>query len=382
MNLVSKTTTSPLGQIVTLFLKLGFIGFGGPAAHIAMMEEEVVTRRQWLTRQQFLDLVGATNLIPGPNSTEMVIHIGYLRAGWPGLILAGVCFILPAVLITTFFAWLYLRFGSLPQLAPFLAGVKPAVLAVILGAVWKLGQTAAKNRKLLVIGLLVAAAALLGLNEIVALFAGGIVGMIWLHGWFRPGHPFLLLPPLLPITLPLTLAATPTLGQVALFFLVIGSVLYGSGYVLIAFLNGWLVDNLGWLSQQQLLDAVAVGQFTPGPLLTTATFIGYLLHGPAGALTATVAVFFPSFVFVVILQALLPRLRRSPALSAFLDAVNASSVGLMAAVLVGLGQTTLTNWGTWLIALVAAALALRWKISPPWLVAGGAVAGWFLFGLF
>ena len=378
MKSVPKEKASLLSEMATLFLKLGLIGFGGPAAHIAMMEEEIVTRRQWLTRQQFLDLVGATNLIPGPNSTEMAIHIGYLQAGWPGLILAGVCFILPAVLITSFFAWLYLRFGSLPQIAPFLAGVKPAVLAVILGAVLKLGQTAAKNRKLMVIGLLVAAATLAGLNEIAALFVGGIVGMVWLQGWFRPGQTPLFLPPLLPFTIPLALTATPTLGQLALFFLVIGSVLYGSGYVLIAFLNGWLVDNLGWLSQQQLLDAVAVGQFTPGPVLTTATFIGYLLHGPAGAITATLAIFFPSFIFVAILHALLPRLRRSPALSAFLDAVNASSVGLMAAVLVGLGRATLINWAAWLIALAATALALRWKVSPPWLVVGGAVAGWLL----
>lgn len=372
--------THRLLELAGLFLKLGLIGFGGPAAHIALIEEETVARRGWLTREHFLDLVGATNLIPGPNSTEMTIHIGYVRAGWPGLLVAGTCFILPAALITGGLAYLYVRWGSLPQVAPFLVGIQPAVLAVILGALWRLGKSAVKGPRLLVVGAMVASAALLGVNEIVALLVGGVAGMLWLRTVETRGKVAAWLPwPLLLFQRSGPVAqAGPALWDIALFFLKIGSVLYGSGYVLIAFLEGGLVHDYGWLTQQQLLDAIAVGQFTPGPVLTTATFIGYLLAGPAGAIVATAGIFAPSFLFVALLNPLVPRLRRSRWPAAFLDAVNVSAVGLMAAVTVQLGAATLTTWPAWVIAAAAAAATLFWKVPPAWLVAGGAVAGWLL----
>jgi chromate transporter len=376
-----------LWQVCLLFLKLGAIGFGGPAVTIAMMEDEVVTRCQWLSRDYFMDLIGTTNLIPGPNATEIAIHVGYLRAGWPGLVLAGACFVIPAALITGAFAWAYVRFGSLPQVAPFLQGIKPAVLAVIVTALWRLGKTAVKGWRLGVMGMAVAVASLLGVNEIVALFAGGLLGMAWLQqekitklfrgrdmgalGLLGPGlAPFLRQGP--------SAAAQITWWSLGLFFLKIGAVMYGSGYVLVAFLQGGLVDQLGWLTQQQLLDAIAAGQLTPGPLLSTATFIGYMLLGVNGAIVATVAVFLPSFVFVAILSPIVPRFRRSPWAASFLDAVNVCSLGLMAAVTVQLGTATLRDWPSVLIALAAAGAALRWKLNSAWLVLGGAVAGWVL----
>jgi len=369
---------------VRLFLKLGAIGFGGPAVTIAMMEDEVVTRRKWLSRDYFLDLIGTTNLIPGPNATEIAIHVGYLRAGWLGLLLAGACFIIPAALITGVFAWAYVRFGSLPQIAPFLQGIKPAVLAVIVVALWRLGKTAVKGWRLGAMGLAVALASLLGVNEILALFAGGILGMAWLQadrlkrlfvgrdgsalGWFIPGLASAM-------QQGQGLAPGLSLWSLGLFFLKIGAVMYGSGYVLIAFLQGGLVDDLGWLTQQQLLDAIAAGQLTPGPLSSTATFIGYLLLGIPGALVCTVAMFLPSFLFVAALSPIVPRLRRSPWAGSFLDAVNVCALGLMAAVAVELGVATLRDWPSVLIALIAAVAALRWKLNSAWLVLGGAVAG-------
>lgn len=371
-----------LRELAVLFFKLGVVGFGGPAAHIAMMEDEVVERRQWLSREHFLDLVGATNLIPGPNSTEMTMHVGYTRAGLPGLVTAGASFILPAALITAAFAWLYARYGTLPQVEPFLFGIKPAVLAIILGAVWRLGKAAAKNWQLVVLGTLVAAAVLLGVNEVVALVAGGVVGMLWLRLGRRLAAIGLLpFSQMGTVSLPALAAASPTLWQIALFFLMVGSILYGSGYVLVAFLEGWVVNDFGWLTQQQLLDAIAIGQFTPGPVLTTSTFIGYQIGGPAGAVVATIAIFLPSFAFVAILNPWVPRLRNSPWTAAFLDAVNASAVGLMAAVIVTLGQSTLTAWPAWVIAAGAALLSLGWKVGAPWLVLGGALLGWLLQSL-
>lgn len=379
-----------LGQVAALFLKIGSTGFGGPAALIALTEQEVVERRKWLSREYFLDIVGVTNLIPGPNATEIAIHVGYLRAGWPGLLVAGVCFILPAALITAAFAWAYVRFGSLPRVTPFLYGIKPAMLAVIFAALWRLGRAAVKNWRLTLVGLAVVLALLLGANEIVALLAGGVLGMLWLRlsdpdgplaGRHRPA-------PLACIAVGPILAAFKTaivglsagvpLWQLGLFFLKVGSVLYGSGYVLVAFLEGGLVRDYGWLTRQQLLDAIAIGQFTPGPLLSTATFIGYLLAGAAGALVATVAVFLPSFVFVVALQPLMPHLRRSRWSAAFLDAVSVSSVALMTAVVVRLTWATLTGWPAWLIALAATVVGLRWKVNTTWLVLGGAALGWLL----
>lgn len=382
-----------LREVATLFFKLGVVGFGGPAAHIAMMEDEVVSRRGWLERDHFLDLVGATNLIPGPNSTEMTMHVGYTVGGKAGLILAGASFIFPAALATGFLAWLYARFGTLPQVEPLLFGIKPVVLAIILGAIWRLGRAAAKNGLLITVGVAVAIATLSGLNEVLALLSGGLLGMFWLR-WrqrdgaqeqdaalFLPFGPFgirHLFPPLATLSLPLSLAvrAVPALWQLGLFFLMIGSILYGSGYVLIAFLEGWMVNDFGWLTQQQLLDAIAIGQFTPGPVLTTSTFIGYQIAGIPGAIVSTLGIFLPSFFFVAILNPIVPRLRDSAWTAAFLDAVNISAVGLMAAVMIDLGRDVLTSLPAWIIALVAAFLSLRWKASSPLLVIAGAIGGW------
>jgi chromate transporter len=372
-----------LVELTQLFLKLGIIGFGGPAAHIAMMEDEVVTRRNWMTRDHFLDIVGATNLIPGPNSTEMTMHVGYHRAGWPGLIVAGSCFILPAVLITAALAWGYVQFGSLPQVAPFLIGIKPAILVIILGAVWKLGQKALKGWRLAVIGIGVLAAVFLGVNEVIALLGGGLIGMLWLRlseRWLGQAAALLLPIPGLRGGLADHLQAgqPPNLWELFLFFLKIGSILYGSGYVLVALLEGGLVHDLGWLTQQQLLDAIAIGQFTPGPVLSTATFIGYLILGPPGAIVATAGIFLPSFIFVGLLNPIIPRLRQLSWTAAFLDAVNISAVALILAVLINLGRTTLTAWPAWVIAILATVATFRFKLSSAWVVLGGAVLGWLV----
>lgn len=385
---------SRLGELATLFLKLGVIGFGGPVAHIAMIEDEVVRRRQWLSREHFLDLLGATNLIPGPNSTEMAIHVGYIYAGWLGLIVSGVCFILPAVLITGGFAWVYVAYGTLPQVAPLLYGIKPAVLAIILNALWGLAKKAVKTRKLLVIAVAVAVLTLFWqVNEVIALLIGGFLGMLWLYGGdHTPKDQANLL--IASLTTGATLKATAgvaatvtnvsvPLWQLGWFFLKVGSVLFGGGYLLVAFLQGGLVQEYGWLTQQQLLDAIAIGQFTPGPVLSTATFIGYLLAGVPGAIVATLGIFLPSFLFVAALNPLIPRLRASSWTRAFLDAVNVSAVALMVVTTLQLGKATLTlpqapyvDFLAVAIALTAAVFALRFRINAAWLVLGGAVIGW------
>ena len=391
-----------LRELAALFLKLGFIAFGGPAAHIAMMEDEVVERRRWLSRQHFLDLIGATNLIPGPNSTEMVMHVGYERAGWRGLLVAGACFIGPAVGLTGLAAWAYVAYGALPAVEPFLYGIKPAVLAVIAGALWKLGKKAVTGWPLAVLAAVVAAAVLAGVGEVWALLAGGIVGALVLRALARgdggappeaatSGSPEAGTPEVgtagrwLPILFLQTgasgaagAAAGVSLAKLFWFFLKVGAVLYGSGYVLVAFLEGGLVDDLGWLTQGELLDAIAIGQFTPGPVLSTSTFIGYLVLGVAGAAVATLGIFLPSFVFVGLLNPLVPRLRRSAWLSAFLDAVNASAVALMLAVTLELGRDVLVSWPAFVIAGLAAVAVLRFKASSVWIVLGGAVLGWLL----
>jgi chromate transporter len=392
-----KRKRSPLVELAILFFKLGITAFGGPAAHIAMMEEEVVNRRKWITRDHYLDLVGATNLIPGPNSTEMAIHIGYVRAGLSGLIVSGLSFILPAVIITGGLAWVYVKFGTLPQASNFLFGIKPVVISIILLAVMRLGKTAAKNTMLTVIGIGVAAASLLGINEVFSLLCGGITG-IALHmvkGKIYKDISWSLIP--LSIQSPELLKtsrakafasvsvagiASVSLWKLGLFFLKIGSVLYGSGYVLIAFLEGGLVKDYGWLTHQQLLDAVAIGQFTPGPVLSTATFVGYLVSGVPGAVISTIAIFLPSFVFVLILNPVIPRLRASKMMSAFLDAVNISAIGLMAAVTVQLVSTSLTDWKGVIIAVVAAIAGMHFKLNSAWLVLGGAVMGWIMKVIF
>ncbi|MEH2053106.1 chromate efflux transporter [Nostoc sp.] len=397
---MTNSAPSRLVELANLFFKLGVIGFGGPVAHIAMIEDEVVKRRQWLTREHFLDLLGATNLIPGPNSTEMAIHIGYIYAGWLGLIVSGVCFVLPAVLITGGFAWVYVAYGTLPQVAPLLYGIKPAVLAIIINALWGLAKKAVKTRQLLVIALAVALLTLLlKLNEVVALLIGGLLGMIWLHSGDQNDKPgdkanFLIaslstgatLKASAAIAALVATASTTTnvsLWQLGWFFLKVGSVLFGGGYLLVAFLQGGLVQEYGWLTQQQLLDAIAIGQFTPGPVLSTATFIGYVIAGIPGAIVATIGIFLPSFVFVAALNPLIPRLRASSWTRAFLDAVNVSAVALMVVTTLQLGAATLTlpqapfvDFLALAIAIVSAILAIRFRINAAWLVFGSAFIGW------
>lgn len=365
-----------LRELAAIFFKLGCTAFGGPAAHIALMEDEFVSRRRWLSRQHFLDLMGATSLIPGPNSTEMALHVGYERRGWAGLFVAGLAFLLPAVALVTGIAYLYHRYGSLPAVEPVIAGIQPVVLAVILGAVWKLGKKAVTGWQTGLIGLLVAAAALAGADPVLTLFAGTILGGLFLRIAVTGGKAALFALPALSWTAAATAPqATADLGRLALFFLKVGAILYGSGYVLVVFLEDGLVKDLGWLTEQQLLDAIAVGQLTPGPVLSTAAFVGFLVAGFAGAGTAAAAIFLPSFIFVAILNPLVPKLRRSPWTARFLDAVNATAVALMAAVLIQLSAQALTGVLPWILALASAVALLRFKIAAPWLILAGAVAG-------
>lgn len=370
-------------EVARLFLKLGTIAFGGPAAHIAMMEEEVVRRLRWLDRHQFLDLLGATYLIPGPNSTEMAIHIGYARAGWRGLITAGVCFILPAMAIVLSLAWAYTRYGALPEVSGVLYGVKPVIIAVILQALWGLAKTAVKGPLLAGVGGAVLALALSGANEVVLLFSAALLVMALQNAkgkWGRAPSALLVLPvtggkPAAAVALG-TFATTPSAFlKLFLVFLKVGSILFGSGYVLLAFLHADLVVRLRWLTDRQLLDAIAVGQVTPGPVFTTATFVGYLLGGWWGALVATVGIFLPSFVFVAATHPFIPRLRRSPWASGFLDGANVASLGLMAAVTLQLGRAALVDEATILLALASAVLLFRFRVNSAWLVLAGALFG-------
>jgi chromate transporter len=365
-----------LTEVASLFLKLGFTAFGGPAAHIGIMHDEVVVRRKWLTDEEFLDLLGATNLIPGPNSTEMAIHIGYRRAGWLGLLTGGFCFIAPATLIVLVLAWLYVQYGTTPQLEWLMYGIKPVVIAIIVQALWMLGSKAFKNKLGLIAGMTVFILYFLGFNEIALLFAGGIIVMLIVNiQRIQKINPAILIP-LGGITL--AQAIPFNLSTLFLTFLKIGSVLYGSGYVLLAFLRNDFVLRLGWLTDQQLLDAIAIGQVTPGPLFTAATFIGYLLGGTSGALLATLGIFLPSFIFVLISNPLIPKIRNSVWMSSLLDGVNASSLGLMAAVTFQLAFSSLTDLPTVLIAVVSLVLLLRYKINSTWLIAGGALTGLLL----
>jgi chromate transporter len=370
-------------DLCLLFLKLGAIAFGGPAAHIAMMEDEVVRQRRWLSHDQFLDLLGATSLIPGPNSTEMAIHIGYLRAGWKGLLLAGVCFILPAVMITLLLAHLYLAYGSIPQLQPFIIGIRPAIIAVVLAAVFRLSKTVLRNRFATALGALVVILNVLGVDEILLLLTSGALSLVWnFRGRLRQTISAWIA--FVPLANPLTMGytesvATPTtLVALGLFFLKIGSVLYGSGYVLLAFLQGGLVDTRHWLTQAQLFDAIAVGQFTPGPVLSTATFIGYLILGVPGAAVATIGIFLPSFIFVLISNPFIPKLRKSPLAGGFLDGVNAASLGLMLAVTIQLAMAALSGVGSWLMFLIASIIIIVWNVNAAWIVMGSAILAWLL----
>lgn len=370
-----KTT---LRELALLFLKLGTVAFGGPAAHIAMMEDEVVRRRGWLTRDEFLDYLGATNLIPGPNSTELAIHIGRARAGWPGLLVAGTCFILPAALIVSGIAWAYVRYGSLPLAVGLAYWIKPTVIAVVVQALWGLGRTALKTRTLAAVGAAAIAATVLGVNELAVLFGAGAATIL-----LRSRRSALEREP----AAMLALATLPVQGTTAsigssfalwpLFgtFVKIGSVLFGSGYVLLAFLRADLVERLHWLTERQLLDAVAVGQVTPGPVFTTATFVGYVLGGPTGAAAATFGIFLPAFVFVALSSVLLPRLRRSPSARAGLDGVNVASLALMAVVTVQLSRAAIVDVATASIAALSMLLLFRFRINSAWLVIGAGIAG-------
>jgi chromate transporter len=372
-------------ELARLFLKLGSIGFGGPAAHIAMMEDEVVRKRGWLTREGFLDLVGATNLIPGPNSTEMTIHIGLTRAGWRGLIVAGSCFVLPAMVIVLGLAWVYVRFGSLPQAIWLLYGVKPVIIAIVVQALWTLGTIAVKGSLTGVVGAAVIGLSFLGSNEVLLLFAGGFVVMFVMgirERWASAGSlgalsGSILLVPTSVSAAAMTTGATAPVGLVTLtaFFLKVGSILFGSGYVLLAFLRADLVQRWGWLTDQQLIDAIAVGQFTPGPVITAATFIGYVVAGVPGALLATFGIFFPSFVFVAVSNPLIPRLRQSRWTAGFLDGVNVASLGLMATVTWQLARAALVDGLTVGLGLVAVILVFWLRVNSAWLVLGGGLVG-------
>ncbi|WP_438026291.1 chromate efflux transporter [Sorangium sp. So ce233] len=376
-----------LRELAWLFLRLGTTAFGGPAAHVAMMEDEVVRRRGWMTREDFLDLYGATNLIPGPSSTELAIHIGHRQAGWAGLLVAGSCFIFPAALITLGFAWGYVRFGAVPEMSALLYGVKPVIIAVVVQALWGLGRAGLRSKPSLVLAALCAGAILLGVHELAVLAGAGALAVAHrLAG--RSAGPSAGAAVVLPLAggaaVPLAggAAATAAVASVPfgllplfLFFLKVGSVLFGSGYVLLAFLRADLVERYRWMTEAQLLDAVAVGQVTPGPVFTTATFIGYLLGGAPGALVATAGIFLPAFFFVALSGPLIPRLRRSAVASAFLDGVNAASLALMAVVSYRLARAAVVDWLTAALAMAAALLLVRYRVSSLWLIVAGAVLG-------
>ncbi len=356
-----------LTEVVRLFLTLGVIGFGGPAAHIAMMRDEVVRRRRWMGDAEFLELVGATNLIPGPNSTELAIHLGSRRAGWRGLIAGGVCFIAPAVVIVCVLAWLYRRYGTDPAIVDLRYGVLPVIIAIVGHAVFGLARTALVT----ILATLLAAGAcatyLAGVHELLILVVAGAASALWANRRRLPRSGAMLL------TAPA--AADSSLWRLFLVFLEIGSVLYGSGYVLLAFLQRRLVDDLGWLTTQQLLDSIAVGQVTPGPVFTTATFVGWQIDGPAGAAVATLGIFLPSFLFVALLGRIVPWMRTRPTAHAFLTGVTAASLGLMAGVLVDLADTALSDAVTVLIALAALGLLIATKLNSAWLVGAGLAIG-------
>jgi chromate transporter len=396
-----------LWEVVGVFLRLGFTAFGGPAAHIAMMRQEIVQRRKWISDQYFIDLMGEVNLIPGPSSTELAIYLGYVRAGWLGLVLAGACFIGPAMLIVLALAWAYVRFGTLPQVGWLFYGIKPVIIAIIAYALWGLCRTVLKGWQQVALALLVVALYLLGVNVLILLFGGALLfGIVrWLELWRRRGKetaaslalPFALsgagamkgitgvwqrvAPTALNMGI-LAPAAPFSLLTLFLTFLKIGAVLYGSGYVLLAFLRTDFVLNLRWLTDRQLLDAVSIGQFTPGPVSSTATFIGYLLGGWQGALVATLGIFLPSFAFIPIIHPIAARLRRSPWTAALLDGVNVAALALMAGVLLQLGQNALSDVLTWAIALIAFAILFRFKLNSVWLILAGSAIGVVRFWLF
>lgn len=374
-----KGSPNSLKEIALLFTRLGFTAFGGPAAHIAMMQDEVVRKKKWVSEQHFLDLIGATNLIPGPNSTEMAIHLGHERAGWRGLIIAGMCFILPAVLITGIFAWLYKSYGQLPEVSSFIYGIKPAIIAIIFGAMYPLAKKALKNVVLILFGVIALVLCLLGFNEILVMFATGFAGLIIyvikndsLSSSAKSFFPLALLQ-----------ISKPTLVSVSnaklfFIFLKVGAILYGSGYVLFAFLDTELVST-GMLSRQQLIDAIAIGQFTPGPVFSSVTFIGYQINGIGGAVVATIGIFLPSFLFVALLNPLVPKMRKSKPFSSFLDAVNVASIAVIIAVCYEMGKEVFFDWRSIVIAVTSIIITFGFpKINSAFIIIGGSFLGYLL----
>ena len=360
-----------LREIASVFLRLGLTAFGGPAAHVAMMRSEVVERRKWLTDEEFLDLLGATNFIPGPNSTELAIHVGHRRGGARGLVVAGLCFIVPAALLTLGFAWAYVRYGAMPRATAILHGVKPVIVVIVAQALVGLGRTALKTRALAVLGAATIAANVAGVPELPLLFAGAVAGgLLGAKRGDAAAGAFVAVPSAMAAS-----GAGVTISGLFTVFLKIGSVLFGSGYVLVAFLRADLVQRLHWLTEAQLIDAVAAGQVTPGPVFTTATFIGYLLAGPRGALVATAGIFLPAFVFVAASGPLVPKLRASPVAGAFLDGLNVASLALMAVVTAQLARAAIVDLPTALVGIGAAVLLLRFKLNATWLMLGGAALG-------
>jgi chromate transporter len=377
MESTSTNDRSKLREVARVFLKLGLIGFGGPAVHIAMMEEEVVRKRRWLSHEHFLDLIGATNLIPGPNSTEMALHCGRERAGWRGLLVAGACFILSAVIITGLLAWAYKQYGTLPQVAPFIYGIKPAIIGIVVSLMITLGKKALKNIELGIIGIACVILSLLGVNEIYVLFGAGFMGILIQLAKQKASSLNTVLP--LSLLLITEVRGNSTGWRIFWIFLKVGSILYGSGYVLFAFLNTELVKT-GMLSHRVLIDAIAVGQFTPGPVFSSATFIGWQMNGLYGAIAATIGIFLPSFVFVGLLNPLVSSLRRSKVMSAFLDTVNMASIALILAVCVDMGRSSITDWKTALIAIAGFAVSFGFKkLNTAFVVVGGSVLGYILY---
>ncbi|BDD05696.1 chromate efflux transporter [Aureibacter tunicatorum] len=366
-----------LPELAKVMFKLGCIAFGGPAAHLAMMEKEVVEKRKWMTREHFLDLMGATNLIPGPNSTQMTMHCGMERAGILGLFIGGLAFILPAVIITGIFAYLYVKFSQVPQVEPFIYGIQPAVIAIIFSAVMKLAPKAFKNRELWILGAAAMTASLLGVNEIVCLLSSGIIGAIYF--WIKENK-ITALNSIAPLVLMPLASEENRLSMMSIFgmFIKIAMVLYGSGYLLFAYLDAEFVAS-GWMTKQELMDAIAVGQFTPGPVLSSATFVGYQLGSVQGAIFATLGMFLPSFLLILVLNPIIPKMRKSKPFALFLNSVNAAAVALIAAVLIDMGLETLTDWKTIALAAMGIGLSLTLKnINSMWLVLAGSLGGYVL----
>ena len=363
----------PLDELALFFLRLGTTAFGGPAAHIAIMEDELVRRRKWLSREKFLDLLGASNLIPGPSSSELAIHIGYLRGGWKGLLIAGSCFILPAALMVAGLGWLYVRLGRLPAAEGILYGIKPVVIGVILQALWSLGRTAIKSTFLRFVALLSLVLSVFGLHPLLLLLVAGAVACAPTLKTSRLSLSFL--PSVTIGSGILTTTASFSLASLFLVFLKLGATVFGSGYVLLAFLRTDLVTHRGWLTDAQLMDAVAVGQVTPGPVFTTATFIGFILGGVRGGIISTVGIFLPAFLLVAVSGPLVPHIRKSELAGAFLDGVNVASLALMAIVTCQLGRASLVDALTATLAVASLIALLRFRVNSAWLVLIGAAIG-------